>query len=107
MAYNRNGDLEKCQQGMFHSFEFTGKYHAPMLKDARPRSEKDLRQLRELVFCGNNPEAYGCNGARPVDQKIRAQYERVIPCATFATTRCHKPLFCGLESLRLLHKETT
>lgn len=77
MALNRNGDLEKCQQGMFHSFKFTSAYHAPMLKDSRPRSEKDLKQLRELVFCSNNPRAYGCAGAQPLGKEQQEQYERV------------------------------
>ena len=76
-ALNRNGDLEKCQDGMFHSFKFTTSYHQPMLRDSRPRSEKDLAQLREIPFCSNQPTAYGCAGAKPLGREAQEQFERV------------------------------
>lgn len=76
-AMNRNGDLEKCQDGMFHSFKFTTSYHQPMLRDSRPRSESDLAQLREIPFCANHPTAYGCVGAKPLDKETQRRYEAV------------------------------
>ena len=76
-ALNRNGDLEKCQDGMFHSFKFTTSYHQPMLRDSRPRSENDLEQLREIPFCSNNPTAYGCAGAKPLGKEAQERFEMV------------------------------
>ncbi len=76
---NRNGDLDLCRDGMTYSFDFTAKYHAPMLKGARPRSEGDKSQLRDLPYCSYNPSAYGCAGAKPLDAERQQLLEKVGP----------------------------
>jgi len=85
-AQNRNGDLESCQEGMFHSFNFTARYQAPMLRGTRPRSEADKSQLRELPYCSNNPTAHGCLGAKPVDAERQMQVEWVSHSLTLQPT---------------------
>ena len=94
MALNRNGNLELCQDGMFFSFNFTSRYHQPMLKDARPRSEGDLAQLRELPYCSNDPSQYGCAGAKPLAREAQEQRERV--CSAPAAVCCPVHLLYGM-----------
>lgn len=48
-----------------------------MLKDARPRSEGDYEQLRELPYCANSPSSYGCAGAKPLAMELQEQFEKV------------------------------
>ena len=62
---------------MGHSEAGHYRYQAPMLAGARPRSEADKSQLRELPYCSNNPSEHGCKGAKPLDAERQAQLERV------------------------------
>jgi hypothetical protein len=106
-ALNRNGDLDACREGMFHSFDFTSRYQAPMLRNARPRSEADKSQLRELAYCSNNPTAHGCMGAKPVDAERQMQVEMVslpIRCSQTPSLQdqslpCHGRLLLRLGDL--------
>jgi len=99
---NRNGDLDACREGMQHSFDFTARYQAPMLVDARPRSEADKSQLRELPYCSNNPTAHGCMGAKPLDEERQRQVEKVVlsPALVFCPQQIL--LSCLNRSLRML-----
>ena len=106
---NRNGDLQSCREGMQHSYDFTARYQAPMLAGARPRSEADKSQLRELPYCSNNPSEHGCRGAKPLDAERQAQLERVgIFGSTGDGGRCSRGVHhicqpCGPAFLKSLH----
>lgn len=69
-ALNRNGDLEQCQNGMSHSFDYLQRKHQNELSQLEGRSEAHLTQLRELPYCSAHPAIPECKGAKPLDQAM-------------------------------------